>query len=785
MHTQVKNLNLKSVWLLSFVLLTMSYWANPAIAQSKVKVSGYVKDAKTGEDLIGATVQIAGTTQGVVTNAYGFYSINLPAGSVSLVFSYVGYTSATRKITPANQLVLNVNLSPQQKQLDEIVVKADGLREKLNTTQMGVEKLTAKELKTIPVIFGELDIIKALQLKPGVSSGGEASSGLFVRGGGPDQNLVLLDEAQIYNASHLFGFFSIFNPDVIKAVDLYKGDFPAQFGGRLSSVLDVKMRDGNKRKFSAAGGIGLISSRLTLEAPIQKDKSSFILAGRRTYFDVFTRAINRANEGNENFNPIPDYYFYDLNAKVNYELGKKDRLFLSGYLGRDVFGFKDDNFDFSFKWGNTAAALRWNHVFNSALFANTTLSYTTYEYEIANNFDIFNFSLGANIKDYSAKVDFDYLPNNKHVIRFGAHYTHHDFTLGRLRAGSSDGSIDFGSETRLSGNEAAIFITDDYNINERWRVNMGLRLSGFENQGETYGGIEPRFSARYKLNSTVSLKASAARMYQYVHLVSNSGASLPTDIWYPSTKLVNPQRSDQVALGGSILLFDGKLLISNELYYKDMDNQLDLKDGAQIFANPNLEGEFVFGRGWSYGNEIYIEKKEGRTTGWIGYTLSWTYRKFGASNGNLPINGGAPFFPRYDRRHDISAVISHKFNERLTFTVAWVYYTGNAISLPPGRFLLQDVTGGDPTVVPRFQQRNDLRMPSYHRLDLGLVWKFFPRWGESDLTFSIYNAYNRLNPYFIFFEEIKDPNNDQTLGFQAKQVSLFPVIPSITYNFKF
>ncbi len=768
------------------MLATIYCWGIcPVVAQSTVKVSGYVKDASTGEDLIGATVQIAGTTKGVITNAYGFYSIDLPIDSIKLVFSYVGYTSVIRSLQLSQSLVLNINLPPQQKQLDEIVVKADGLREKLNSTQMGVEKLTAQELKTIPVIFGELDIIKALQLKPGVSSGGEASSGLFVRGGGPDQNLVLLDEAQIYNAAHLFGFFSIFNPDVVKTVDLYKGDFPAQFGGRLSSVLDVKTRDGNKRKFSAAGGIGLISSRLTLEGPIQKDKSSFLIAGRRTYFDVFTRAINRANESNEDFNPIPDYYFYDLNAKVNYELGKKDRLFLSGYLGRDVFGFKDDNFDFSFKWGNTAAALRWNHVFNSGLFSNTTLSYTTYEYEIANTFDIFNFSLGANIQDYSAKVDFDYLPNNQHVIRFGAHYTYHDFTLGRLQAGSSDGSVDFGSETRLNGNEAAIFITDDYTINNHWRINMGLRLSGFENQGETYGGFEPRFSVRYKLNPTVSLKASAARMFQYVHLVSNSGASLPTDIWYPSTKLVNPQRSDQVAMGGSILLFDGKLLISNELYYKDMDNQLDLKDGAQIFANPNLENEFVFGRGWSYGNEIYIEKKEGRTTGWIGYTLSWTYRKFGASNGNLPINGGAPFFPRYDRRHDISVVISHKFNERLTFTVAWVYYTGNAISLPPGRFFLQDVVGGNPTVVPRFQQRNDLRMPNYHRLDLGLVWKFFPRWGESDLTFSIYNAYNRLNPYFIFFEEIKDANTNQTLGFQAKQVSLFPVIPSVTYNFKF
>lgn len=768
-----------------FIPLLILLCTQYARAQTNFRASGYVKDAKTGEDLIGATVQITGTGKGVVTNSYGFYSINLPANDVTLVFSYIGYMPVTRTLKLSENISLNINLVPQQKQLDEIVVKADGLREKLNTTQMGVERLTAKELKTIPVIFGELDIIKALQLKPGVSSGGEASSGLFVRGGGPDQNLVLLDEAQIYNAAHLFGFFSIFNPDVVKAVDLYKGDFPAQFGGRLSSVLDVKMRDGNRRKFSAAGGVGLISSRLTLETPLQKDKSSLLISGRRTYFDIFTRAINRANEGNADFNPIPDYHFYDLNAKVNYELGKKDRLFLSGYLGRDIFAFKDDDFNFNFTWGNTATALRWNHIFNSALFSNTTLSYTTYEYEITNNFDIFNFSLGADIKDYSAKIDFDYLPNNKHTIRFGAHYTYHDFTLGRLRAGSSDGTVDFGSETLQTGNELAVFVTDDYNINKQWRINMGLRLSGFENQGKTYSGIEPRFSARYKVNAKLSLKASAARMYQYVHLVSNSGASLPTDIWYPSTQLVNPQRSDQVALGGSLLLFDGKILISNELYHKDMTNQLDLKDGARIFANPNLENEFVFGRGWSYGNEIYIEKKEGRTTGWIGYTLSWTYRKFGASNGNLPINNGEPFFPRYDRRHDISAVISHKINQRLTFTLAWVYYTGNAISLPPGRFLLQEVTGAEPGVVPHYLKRNDLRMPSYHRLDLGLVWKFFPRWGESDLTFSVYNAYNRLNPYFIFFEEIKDPNTDLTLGFQAKQVSLFPVIPSITYNFKF
>lgn len=782
----MKNLFLKIlVYSSLFILIEGLLTAPFALGQATFRVSGHVKDAKTGEALLGATIQIEGNTQGVVTNVDGFYTISLARPNVSLVFSYVGYTSVTKKLVLSRSVTLNVGLVPKEKQLKEIVIKADGLKEKLNTTQMGVEKLTAKELKNIPVIFGELDIIKALQLKPGISSGGEASSGLFVRGGGPDQNLILLDNAQIYNAAHLFGFFSIFNPDAVKAVDLYKGNFPAQFGGRLSSVLDVKLREGNRKKFSAVGGIGLISSRLTLETPLQKNKSSLLISGRRTYFDVFTRAINRANEGNPSFNPIPDYHFYDLNARINYELGKKDRLFLSAYLGRDVFTFKDDDFNFNFKWGNTAASLRWNHIFNSTLFANTSLSYTTYEYNISNNFDIFNFGLGANIKDYSAQVDFDYLPNNQHIVKFGAHYTYHDFTLGRLRASSSDGSVNFGSETLLGGNEAAVFITDDYTISDRWRLNVGLRLSGFSNEGQQYGGIEPRVSARYKATSKLSLKASAARMFQYVHLVANSGASLPTDIWYPSTKRVNPQRSDQVALGGSLLLFDGKVLISNEVYYKDMSNQLDLKDGARVFANPNLEDEFVFGRGWSYGNEIYIEKKEGRTTGWIGYTLSWTFRKFGASNGNLSINNSEPFFPRYDRRHDISVVISHEINSRLTFTLAWVYYTGNAISLPPGRFLLQDITGSTPSVVPRFQKRNDLRMPSYHRLDLGLVWKFFPRWGESDLTFSIYNAYNRLNPYFIFFDEVKDPNTDVTLGFQAKQVSLFPIIPSITYNFKF
>jgi outer membrane cobalamin receptor len=631
----------------------------------------------------------------------------------------------------------------------------------------------------VPAIFGEVDIIKVLQLKPGIQSGGEGASGLYVRGGGPDQNLVLLDEATVYNAAHLFGFFSIFNPDAVKGVDLYKGDFPAQYGGRLSSVVDVKLKDGNDRKFAGSGGIGAIASRLTLEGPLVKDKSSFVLSGRRTYFDVFTRALNRANRDNKEYNEIPDYYFYDLNAKINYDLGPKDRLFISGYLGRDKFGFQGDNFNFNFNWGNNAATVRWNHIFSPKVFANTSLIYSDYKYTIENKFDIFSFTLGSNIRDISAKTDFYYTANANHTIRFGGQYTHHSFDIGRLQAGSEDGTVAFNSGQGLSGSEMGAYVASELSAGPLWRFNSGLRISGFENKGKWFGGLEPRLAARYKVSEKTSLKASASRMYQYVHLVANSGASLPTDIWYPSGRAIHPQRSDQLAGGISSLLFKGKLLLTNEVYYKWMKNQLDFRDGAQLFVNPRLEEEFVFGKGWGYGNEIYLEKREGRTTGWLGYTLSWTYRKFDE------INDGRAFFPRYDRRHDVSAVVIHEFSRRLSFTTTWVYGTGNAISLPVGRFLVQDINGSNFTVVPEYLQRNSFRMAPYHRLDLGIVWKFFPRWGESDLTFSVYNAYNRKNPFFIYFEEVRDSQTDIISGFKAKQVSLFPVIPSVTYNFKF
>ncbi|MES2730335.1 MAG: TonB-dependent receptor [Bacteroidota bacterium] len=769
----------------TFLLLVTSLYAQrnarPDVSAQRYTISGHVKDASTGEDLLGASIVVKSTGQGTVTNAYGFYSLTLSyADSVTLVFSYLGYNSAEKPWQLQKNLTLDVSLELQSKNLQEVVIQASTLQEKANTTQMSVEQLTTKEAKLIPAVFGEVDILKVLQLKPGIKSGGEGTTGLYVRGGGPDQNLVVLDEAVVYNPNHLFGFFSVFNSDAVKGVELYKGDFPAQFGGRLSSVVDVKLRDGNAKKFSGQGGIGLISSRLTLEGPLVKDKSSFMIAGRRTYFDVFTRLYNKSNEKKKDFEPIPDYYFYDLNAKINYILSPRDRLYVSAYYGRDVFGFKRDKFAVDFSWGNSTATVRWNHVFRPRLFANTSLIFSDYQYNIRNRVDIFSFNLSSRITDYGAKIDFDYLPNNHHSVKFGAQYIYHTFDIGRLQISSDDNRVNISQGQGLNGTELGAYIADDINVNSRLRLNAGLRLTGFSNQGKWFGGLEPRLSARYKLTENTSIKASVARMFQYVHLVSNSGASLPTDIWYPSNRAVNPQRSDQVAGGVSFLLFGGKYLLTNELYYKWFKRQIDFRNGANLFVNENLDAEFVFGRGWSYGNEVYLEKKQGRTTGWIGYTLSWTYRQF------ADISNGNAFFPRYDRRHDISVVVMHELSPRLSVSATWVYNTGNAFSLAEGRFTLQDVPGMEFKVVPLYpSQRNTERLASYSRLDVGLVWKFKPKWGESDLTFSVYNAYNRRNAYFVYFKEIKDEKNDLITGFQLRQVSLFPVIPTLTYNFKF
>lgn len=752
-------------------------------------LSGTVRGGR-GEALPGASVAVPALNTGTAADSVGHFSLSLPAGRHQLVVTFVGYRPATRDVNLTKNQRLAFNLDESGNELGEVIVEGTvTLEQKLKTTQMGVEHLSIREAKLLPALFGEVDILKTLQLKPGVQSGGEGTSGLFVRGGSADQNLVLLDNTVVYNPNHLFGLFSVFNSDAVQSVDLYKSGFPAQFGGRLSSVVDVKLREGDRQHYGVTGGVGLISSRVTFEGPINKGKGSFIMSGRRTYFDIFTRALNRANANKEDYNPIPDYFFYDLNAKANYTLGEKDQLFLTTYLGRDAFGFSSPGgFNFSFTWGNTLAALRWNHVFSPKLFVNTTASVSDYKYNLTNKLDQFSFGLGSHITDYNGRTDFEYTPNDRHVLKAGAFFTHHTFGVGRLDANSSDGRINFGSDINYYGLDGALYAADNYKVSDKLQVEGGVRLTGFRSGTDQYGGVEPRAATRYAVNDRTSLKASYALMYQYVHLVTNSGASLPTDIWYPSRLSVMPQRSQQVSTGASFLLGKGKYLLSNEVYYKWGRNQIDFRDGAQLFVNPELDAEFIFGRGWSYGNELYLEKKTGRTTGWIGYTLAWSWRNYQPQRGNNGVNNGADFHPSYDRRHNLTVVLLHQLNVRFNFTASFIFSSGGFTTLPLGRFGVQDIpgssTGIDPRPVPIYPARNSYQLIPYHRLDLGMVYKVGARRNQ-DLTLSIYNAYNRRNAYFVFFETVRDKVTDRTTGFRAQQVSLFPVIPSLTYNFKF
>ncbi|MBJ6109709.1 TonB-dependent receptor [Hymenobacter sp. BT523] len=780
-----------SVRYLVLVLLLIGWGAQRAVAQdaSRFTLSGTVRGAR-GEALPGASVAVPQLSTGTAADSLGRFTLTLPGGRHQLVVASIGYQQITRDLNLTHNQRLSFVLEESGNELGEVVVQgAVTLEEKLKTTQMGVEHLSVREAKLLPALFGEVDILKTLQLKPGVQSGGEGTSGLFVRGGSADQNLVLLDNALVYNPNHLFGLFSVFNSDAVQSVDLYKSGFPAQFGGRLSSVVDVKLREGDRQHYVATGGIGLISSRLTYEGPINKGKGSFIVSGRRTYFDIFTRALNKANEGKEDYSPIPDYYFYDMNAKANYTLGDKDQVFFTGYLGRDVFGFSSTGgFNFNFNWGNTIGTLRWNHVFSPRLFVNTSVAVSDYQYSLTNRLDQFSFGLGSNIRDYTARTDVEYTPTDKHLFKAGALFTQHRFGVGRLDANSGDGRVNFGSDVNYYGAEGALYASDNYKASDKLQLEGGLRLTGFRSGSDQYGGIEPRAAARYALNDRTSFKANYALMYQYVHLVTNSGATLPTDIWYPSRLSVKPQRSQQVSTGASFLLGDGKYLLTNEVYYKWGQNQVDFKDGAQLFVNPELDAEFIFGKSWAYGNEIYLEKKTGRTTGWIGYTLAWSWRNFQPQRGTTGINNGEDFHPGYDRRHNLTVVVLHQLNARINLTASFVYTSGNLTTLPLGRFGVQDIPGSsvgiDPRPVPIYPNRNSYQLIPYHRLDLGVVYKIGARLNQ-DLTLSIYNAYNRRNAYFVFFETVRDKASGRTTGFAAKQVSLFPVIPSLTYNFRF
>lgn len=784
----------RNLLLLGFYLMLL-----PAtlFGQNQWTISGTLTDKNTGETLIGASILLPALDIGTSTNAYGFYSLEVNAeDSVLVQFSYVGYQSLEKKLLLKNDLLLNIELASGM-DLTEVTVKANSFQEQMNSTQMSVEQISTREVKLIPVLLGESDILKSIQLKPGIPSGAEGTTGLFVRGGGSDQNLILLDEAVVYNANHLFGFFSTFNTDAVKDLKLYKGGFPAEYGGRLSSVIDVKLKDGNNKKFSGSGGLGIISSRLTLEGPIQKDKSSFIVSGRRTYVDIFTRMLNRANEDNEDFSPIPDYFFYDLNTKLNFKLGEKDHLYISGYFGRDVFGFDGDFFDFDFDWGNTTGTLRWNHVFNPKLFSNTSVTFSDYQYNIRNKITGFSLKIGSAIQDVTLRSDYYLSLNNKHQFKMGVSSTFHQFEIGRLRAGSDDGEISFSAGQNFEGLEFGFYFSDEMELSKKVKLNAGLRWSGFITDQRTFFGLEPRLAAKYSLNNRWVLKASYARMFQYLHLVStSSGFALPTDIWYPSTRAVRPQSSDQFAVGFSHLFGSG-IFLNWEAYYKFLDNQLEFVDGAEIFANDNLEEEFAIGRGEGYGMEISIEKKEGNFTGWIGYTLAFIQR--GDFETIDPLERFAQqgyFSPIYDRRHDISVVAMYEMGERWTATATFVYGSGDLRWLPSGRFTFQDINGANfESVVPDyFGDRNNFRFPPYHRLDVGLVYNISKNWnkGESDITLNVINVYDRRNTFFIYLEpefEVVEDDNGNTFEvprrISARQVSLFPIIPSLTWNFKF
>ncbi len=768
--------------------------------QKKVTLSGYVRDATSGETLLGANIAFKEIGVGSTTNQYGYYSLTAEPGEYTLVISYIGYQSITKKINLTSDTKLNQELQPTAVLTNEIVITDERSNRNTESTQMGTIELSMEKVKKLPAFMGEVDVLKTVTLLPGVQSGGEGNTGLYVRGGGPDQNLILLDGATVYNASHLFGFFSVFNADAIKNVSLYKGNMPAQFGSRLSSVLDITMKEGNYKEFQAEGGIGLVASRLTVQGPILKDKVSFIVSGRRTYIDALVQPILQAPRF-ENIRGT-GYFFYDLNAKINWQISDKDKLYLSGYFGRDVFTFinRESEFNVKIPWGNATGVLRWNHLFSSKLFSNVSLIYTNYDFAIGSTQNDFSFNLASGVKNITGKIDFNYYASPKHDIKFGAELTHHILTPTNATL-ETDVAV-LGSEGILSlhGNEAAVYIGDDWEINKRLKINIGGRVSYFQQVGPfnrfikddfgqtvdtisyergtniaDYLRAEPRFSARYKLNDLSSIKASYSQNYQYIHLARLATVSLPTDVWLPSTELIKPQFSQQVAIGYFRNFDDNNYEFSIEAYYKKMNNLVEFADGADPTQriNDNPDGVITQGRGEAYGAEFFVQKKTGKFTGWIGYTLAWSIRMFD------DLNNGKPFFDTFDRRHDLSIALTYEYNKRWTFSTVFVYATGNTLTLPESLYFLEG------KLVTEFGERNAFRFEPYHRWDLSATWlhkkteKFNSSW-----NFSIYNVYSRLNPYFIYFRtEGSFVNGDFRL--RARQVSLFPIIPSVTWNFKF
>lgn len=800
------------------------------ILAQEASISGFIKDKSNGESAIGASVFVEELKKGTTTNTYGFYSLTVPKGKYHFIFSYVGFEPQKIEVDLNKNLQLSVALVPQIITTEEVIVTGERKDQNVSSSQLGTIVMDMKQIKTLPAFMGEVDILKTVQLLPGVKSSGDGQTGFYVRGGGPDQNLILLDEAVVYNASHLMGFFSVFNGDAIKNVSLTKGGMPAQYGGRLSSVLDITMKEGNSQRFCVEGGIGAIASRLTVEGPIKKDTSSFIISARRTYVDAIVKPIFR--EGKSPFAGTT-YYFYDINAKFNYRFSEKDKVFLSGYFGQDVFKFRDSDADFNVNvpWGNATASLRWNHVFNSKLFSNTSAIFSYYDFSFGAVQENFEMKLFSGIRDYNLKSDFTYFPNTRHNIKFGVNYVFHTYIPTNVSAQQGETKFDFGQIVKLYAHEAHAYVGDDFDVTDWLKVNAGLRFGYFAQVGPfsrlikdefgktidtvvykkgekivDYNGLEPRISARFALNKSTSIKASYTRNNQFVHLASISSVSLPTDVWMPSTEIIKPQIGNQYAIGFFKNFKDNMFETSVECYFKDMKNLVEYEEGSEpqdkVFDNP--DNAFTFGKGIAYGSEFFVKKASGKLTGWIGYTLSWTKRTFES------INFGQTFYAKYDRRHDVSIVSNYEHSPRWTMSAVWVYSSGNAGTLPNSLFYFEN------TISVQYGLRNSYRFPSYHRLDLSVTYtpdrerhlkrkkerviRRYEKKGKdastitlprkwlkhhhSSWTFSVFNAYNRYNPYFIYFDTSGDLLQG-TFKVQAKQVSLFPILPSLTWNFKF
>ena len=771
-------------------------------------VSGYIR-GQNGENLVGATVQVLAQGTGTVANQYGYYSLMLDSGEHTLVVQYLGYRPLTKTIRLQRNTQLNLVLEESIVEGAEIVVEGKRAEDHITQSRMSVNEVDIRQVKSLPALMGEADILKTIQLLPGVKNGGEGTTGFYVRGGGPDQNLILLDDAVVYNASHLFGFFSVFNADALANSQLIKGGMPAEYGGRISSVLDLTMREGNNQKHVTQGGLGLIASRFTTEGPLKKGKASYILSGRRTYLDVLVDPLIPKDAPAKG----SGYFFYDLNAKINWQASPKDRLYASAYFGKDVFDFnnRENGFRFSIPWGNSTATLRWNRILSPRLFANHSLVYSDFEFGTRFTQNDFTINLNSGVRNLTFKQDLDYQLSTRHRLKFGSQLIRHWFLPSVVEGRAGDFDIATNNIRRLNAIEWSAYVRDEWDITDRWQVNAGIRFAVFQQYGPysyerytdatlvtrldsvgfgpgekvvRYPAWEPRLNLRYLVDKQSSIKFAITRNLQFIHLASSSGTSLPADLWIPSTLKVRPQIGLQYAAGYFRNFRDNTFETSAEIYYKDLQNQIDFREGAVNGFNPLIENDLVFGRGEAYGMELFVKKNRGKLTGWVGYTLSWTNRFFD------DIMQGKAYPYKFDRRHDLSVVGTWVQSPRWKFSGTFVYSTGNAYTLPESRYFFEG------QIIDQIGERNSFRLPHYHRLDFSAVYTpsnqsagetaqgTGRRRYKGEWVFAIYNVYSRLNPFFIYLDN-EGSLQQGTLQIQAKKVSLFPIIPSVTWNFKF